>query len=60
MAGSELQSQIAATEERVGNEPESRSWTGETSLAQTTMKVEERVQTAQLQSLFDEKDENTK
>jgi hypothetical protein len=57
MATLEFQS---APEQRLGNEPERRNGTEETGLDQTIMKADEGVQTVQLQSLFDAKDENTK
>jgi hypothetical protein len=60
MASLEFQSKIPAPEQRVGNEPERRNGTEETSLDQTIMKADDGVQTVQLQSLFDAKDENTK
>jgi hypothetical protein len=60
MASLEFQSKIPAPEQRVGNEPERRNGTEETGLDQTIMKADDGVQTVQLQSLFDAKDENTK
>jgi hypothetical protein len=60
MASLEFQSKIPASEQRVGNEPERRNGTEETGLDQTIMKADNGVQTVQLQSLFDAKDENTK
>ena len=60
MASLEFQSKIPAPEQRVGNEPERRNGTEETGLDQTIMKADNGVQTVQLQSLFDAKDENTK
>jgi hypothetical protein len=61
MATLESRSKIAAApEQRVGSKPERRSEAEGTSLAQTIIKTDEGVQTAQLQSLFDTKDEDTK
>jgi hypothetical protein len=60
MASLEFQSKIPAPEQRVGNEPERRNGTEETDLDQTIIKADDGVQTVQLQSLFDAKDENTK
>jgi hypothetical protein len=60
MASLEFQSKIPAPEQRVGNEPERRNGTEESGLDQTIMKADDGVQTVQLQSLFDAKDENAK